>query len=110
MTGALPLTAREFVDWMPLAKAFGFFLATFVLEDVATVGAGLSLATGGISWPLAFIFCFLGIWLGAAALYALARFAGRTWFEKSPWKKYAPQVARSEEWFAQKGTIILIFS
>jgi membrane protein DedA with SNARE-associated domain len=110
MTGTLPLTAREFVDWMPLAKAFGFFLATFVLEDVATVGAGLSLATGGISWPLAFIFCFLGIWLGDAALYALARFAGRTWFEKSSWKKYAPQVARSEEWFAQKGIIILIFS
>lgn len=110
MTGTLPLTAREFVDWMPLAKAFGFFLATFVLEDVATVAAGLSLATGGISWPLAFIFCFLGIWLGDAALYALARFAGRTWFEKSSWKKYAPQVARSEKWFAQKGAIILIFS
>ena len=110
MTGTLPLTAPEIAGWMPLAKAFGFFLATFVLEDVAAVGAGLLLATGGISWPLAFTFCFLGIWLGDVGLYALARFAGRTWFEKSSWKKYSPQVARSENWFAQKGALILIFS
>ncbi len=110
MTGILPMTASEMADWMPVAKAFGFFLATFVLEDVATVGAGLLLATGGITWPLAFSFCFLGIWLGDAGLYALARFAGRHWFERSSWKKYAPQVARSEEWFARRGTAILIFS
>jgi hypothetical protein len=61
MTGTLPMTAPELADWLPLAKAFGFFLATFVLEDVATVGAGLLLATGGITWPLAFPFCFFGI-------------------------------------------------
>jgi len=110
MTGTLPMTAPELADWMPLAKAFGFFLATFVLEDVATVGAGLLLATGGITWPLAFPFCFFGIWLGDAGLYAVARFAGRNWFDRSAWKKYAPQVARSEEWFARRGTAILIFS
>jgi len=110
MTGTLPMSAPEITDWLPVAKAFGFFLATFVLEDVATVSAGLMLATGGITWPLAFSFCFLGIWLGDAGLYALARFAGRSWFERSAWKKYAPQVARSEEWFTRRGTTILIFS
>jgi membrane protein DedA with SNARE-associated domain len=110
MTFTLPLTAPEIAGWMPVAKGFGFFLATFVLEDVATAGAGLLLATGGISWPLAFTFCFLGIWLGDAGLYALARYGGRAWFEGSSWKKHSPQVARSEQWFATKGTIILIFS
>jgi membrane protein DedA with SNARE-associated domain len=110
MTGTLPMTAPEIADWLPLVKAFGCFLATFVLEDVATVSAGLLLATGGITWPLAFSFCFLGIWLGDAGLYAVARFAGRNWFERSSWRKYAPQVARSEAWFARRGTTILIFS
>jgi membrane protein DedA with SNARE-associated domain len=110
MTVTLPLTAPEIAGWMPVAKGFGFFLATFVLEDAAAVGAGLLLATGGISWPVAFTFCFLGIWVGDAGLYALARFAGRGWFEGSSWKKYSPQVARSERWFASKGTALLIFS
>lgn len=110
MTVTLPLTAPEIAGWMPVAKGFGFFLATFVLEDAAAVGAGLLLATGGISWPLAFTFCFLGIWLGDVGLYALARYAGRAWFEGSAWKKHSPQVARSEQWFATKGTVILIFS
>src|SRR5262249_55089770 len=48
MTDALPLAPSVVAEWMPLAKAAGFFLATFVLEDVAAVGAGLLLATGEI--------------------------------------------------------------
>jgi len=95
---------------MPLWKAAGFFLATFVLEDVATVGAGLLLATGAISWPAALTACFLGIWLGDAGLYALARFGGRKWFERSSLRRFSAKVARSEKWFAERGTPILIFS
>ncbi len=95
---------------MPFAKAGGFFLATFVLEDVAAVGAGLLLAGGGISWPAAFIACFLGIWMGDAGLYALARHAGREWFERSSLRRFAPRVTESERWFAERGTPILIFS
>jgi hypothetical protein len=55
MTEALPLSPSAIAEWAPFAKAAGFFLATFVLEDVAAVGAGLLLATGGISWPAAFV-------------------------------------------------------
>jgi membrane protein DedA with SNARE-associated domain len=95
---------------MPFAKAVGFFLGTFVLEDAAVVGAGLLLATGGISWPAAFTACFLGIWLGDAGLYALARFAGRGWFERSSWRRFSTQVRRSENWFADRGAWVLIFS
>lgn len=110
MTEALPLSPGAIAEWLPLWKAAGFFLATFVLEDVATVGAGLLLAAGQISWPSAFAACFLGIWLGDAGLYALARFAGRGWFERSRFRKFSDKVARSETWFAERGAPILIFS
>jgi membrane protein DedA with SNARE-associated domain len=110
MTDALPLAPSAIGEWMPFAKAASFFLATFVLEDVAAVGAGLLLATGGISWPAAFVACFSGIWAGDAGLYALARYAGRGWFERSPLRRFAPKVAESERWFAERGTPILVFS
>ena len=110
MTEALPLSPSAVAEWIPFAKAAGFFLATFVLEDVAAVGAGLLLATGGISWPAAFAACFLGIWMGDAGLYALARYSGRGWFERSSLRRFTAKVAESGRWFAERGTPILIFS
>ena len=110
MTDALPLSPSAVAEWIPFAKVGGFFLATFVLEDVAAIGAGLLLASGGISWPAAFIACFLGIWMGDAGLYGLARFAGRGWFERSSLRRFAGKVTESERWFAERGTPILIFS
>ena len=108
MTEALPFSLS--IEWLPLFKALGFFFATFILEDVAAVGAGLLLAAGDISWPAAFTACFLGIWLGDIGLYALARFAGREWFERSSFRRHSKRVASSEKWFARRGTVILIFS
>jgi len=110
MTQTLSLSPQAIADWLPFAKAAGFFLATFVLEDAAAVGAGLLLATGEISWPAAFAACFLGIWSGDAGLYAMARYAGRNWFERSSLKKFETKVMRSERWFAEKGIGILVFS
>ena len=37
MTETLPLSPAAVVEWIPFVKATGFFLATFVLEDVAAV-------------------------------------------------------------------------
>src|SRR5215470_19354251 len=99
MIEALPLSPYGIGEWMPVAKAAGFFLATFVLEDVAAVGAGLLLAAGGISWPSAFLACFLGIWIGDAGLYTMARYAGREWFERSSLRRFSAKVAESERWF-----------
>src|ERR1051326_7632336 len=110
MTQTLPWSPQQLVEWLPFAKAASFFLATFVLEDVAAVGAGLLLATGGISWPAAFAACFFGIWMGDAGLYAIARFGGRGWFERSSLRRFGAKVAESEAWFAKRGTPILIFS
>src|SRR5882757_8890426 len=88
MTEALPFSPNAIAEWLPFCKAAGFFLATFVLEDAAAIGAGLFLADGQLSWTAAFTACFLGIWLGDAGLYALARFAGRNWFEHSALRKF----------------------
>jgi membrane protein DedA with SNARE-associated domain len=110
MTELWPWSPSAVAEWLPLGKAAGFFLATFVLEDAATIGAGLLLAAGEISWPAAFAACFLGIWFGDAGLYALARFGGRNWFERSALKKISNNVSRSEQWFSERGTLILIFS
>jgi membrane protein DedA with SNARE-associated domain len=110
MTQAFPLAPSMAGEWLPFAKAASFFLGTFVLEDVAAVGAGLLLAAGGISWPAAFAACFLGIWMGDAGLYAFARYGGRGWFERSSLSRFAAKVAESELWFAKRGTSILIFS
>jgi membrane protein DedA with SNARE-associated domain len=110
MTEALPLSPQVIAEWLPLWKAAGFFFATFILEDVAAIGAGLLLASGQISWPAAFFSCFLGIWLGDVGLYAIARIGGRHWFERSRFRKYAARVIRSEQWFGRRGTPILVFS
>jgi len=88
MTEALPWPAQHLAEWMPLWKGVGFFLATFVLEDLAAVGAGLLLAAGAMPWPVAFFSCFLGIWFGDVGLYALARFGGRNWFEQSSFRSF----------------------
>ncbi len=104
------MPTHEVSEWMQFWRATGVFMATFVLEDAAAVGAGLLLANGSLAWPFAFTSCFFGIWLGDAGLYALARMVGRGWFERSRWQKYSKEVARSEEWFTRRGTPILIFS
>src|SRR5437763_5426233 len=110
MTHAVAITPSVVTEWMPLAKAAGFFLATFALEDVAAVGAGLLLASGGISWPAAFLACFLGIWIGDTGLYIMARYAGRGWFERSSLRRFSAKVEESERWCSRRGTPILIFS
>ena len=110
MTGTFPWPIQEIAGWMPLWKAAGFFFATFILEDVAAIGAGLLLAAGAISWPVAFASCFIGIWSGDAGLYALARLGGRKWFDQSRLKKFSAKVSDCEEWFNERGNHILVFS
>lgn len=48
--------------------------------------------------------------MGDTSLYGVARVAGRSRFEKSSLRRFAPKVARSERWFAERGIPILIFS
>ncbi|MGC3957412.1 MAG: hypothetical protein QM813_05455 [Verrucomicrobiota bacterium] len=74
MTEALPLRRQVWLSGCRSAKAAGFFFATFILEDVAAIGAGLLLASAAkfLGWQRS-VRCFLGIWLGDVGLYAIAR-------------------------------------
>lgn len=96
--------------WPPARKAAVLFLSTFLLEDVATVGAGLLLATGNLAWPWALGSCFLGIWSGDAGLYGVARVVGRNWFERSSLRRFSSRIEQSERWFGERGNMILVFS
>jgi membrane protein DedA with SNARE-associated domain len=96
--------------WPPAWKAAVLFVSTFILEDVAAVGAGLLLATGSLAWPWALGSCFLGIWSGDAGLYGMARVVGRNWFERSSLRRFCGRIEQSERWFGERGNIILILS
>src|SRR5262245_15677301 len=96
--------------WPPAWKAAVLFVSTFILEDVAAVGAGMLLATGSLAWPWALGSCFLGIWSGDAGLYGMARVVGRNWFERSSLRRLSGRIEQSERWFGERGNIILILS
>jgi len=111
MTDAIGALSAWLATLPPAAQAGALFLTTFVLEDVATLGAGVLLAAGTLSWPAAFWPCFVGVWLGDAGLYAVARFGGRRWLERTRWYgRVRDRVARSERWFAERGSSALWLS
>lgn len=56
-----------------LAVIAGIVLLSFVSEDAATFSSALLVLGGPIAWPLGFLGCFVGIWVGDVGLYALAR-------------------------------------
>jgi membrane protein DedA with SNARE-associated domain len=61
----------------PILQATAIVLATFVLEDAATVIAAMEAHQGHISVPLALASLFVGIVLGDLGLYGLGRAAIR---------------------------------
>ena len=101
-----------FHEWMPVTQALTLGLLTFVQEDVPTVSAALLAAAGSLTWQAGFLGCFLGIWIGDALLYALARGVGRPLMQRSWTRRFFDPVAvaRSERWFTERGTWLLLSS
>lgn len=60
----------------PLLQGLVAALATFVLEDPTTIGAGLLVADGKMAFRTALAGVFLGIAVGDVGLYAIGRLAG----------------------------------
>jgi membrane protein DedA with SNARE-associated domain len=60
-----------------LLASTAIILLSFVSEDAATISSALSIFGGPLSWPVGFVSCFAGIWIGDLGLYSLARWAGR---------------------------------
>ena len=101
-----------FHEWLPAAQAATLGLLTFVQEDVPTVSAALLAAAGQLPWQVGFLGVFLGIWIGDALLYLLARGVGRPLLQRAWARRFfnPTAVARSEQWFTEKGTWLLLSS
>jgi membrane protein DedA with SNARE-associated domain len=94
------------------AHALLIFGLTFVLEDVAVLGAALLVVNSMVSLPWAAGSAFAGIWFGDLGLYFLALRFGRPIFEKSWFKRFFHKVdlTRSEGWFQNHGTLAILLS
>lgn len=84
----------------PLLVVGAIVLATFVLEDAATVGAALLAAEGVFPVSAAILGLFLGITLGDLGLYGLGRLARR-------WQWLAGRIgegrlARGQSWLGDR--------
>jgi membrane protein DedA with SNARE-associated domain len=101
---------RDFPHWAPFWQAASLILLSFLLEDLATVGAGLLLAAGAIGWPAAFWGCFIGVWTGDAGLYGFARVVGRGWFDRKSGGKFRERLRQSERRFHERGSPVLLLS
>lgn len=87
------------------SQILALITATFVSEDLTSLGSAWLSANGHMTFWVAWWGCFLGIWMGDAGLYALARWAGRPFTEKWFSKKWtiAKSVQRAEGWIQQHG-------
>ncbi len=101
-----------FTDWHPALQAATLALMTLVQEDIPTLAGSLLSAGGSIPWLPAFLGCFLGIWVGDAMLYLVARGVGRPLLDRQWLRRWiSPEaVARSESWFAERGVWLLVTS
>jgi len=83
-------------------------LATFVLEDPTTIGAGLLVADGKMTFATAFIGVSVGIALGDLGLYGGGRFFGSRFAGRGP---LTPErLERAEGWFRNNVIQAVVFS
>jgi membrane protein DedA with SNARE-associated domain len=95
------------------AHALLIFGLTFVLEDVAVLGAALLVANSMVPLPWAAGSSFAGIWFGDLGLYFLALRLGRPvlqnpWFRRFVGKNL--DLRKSEGWFQSHGTLAIVIS
>ena len=96
-------------DFIHAVLIFGL---TFVLEDLAVLGAALLVVNSMVSLPWAAGSSFAGIWVGDLGLYFLARRYGRPVLQTSWFKRFLGKVdlSRSEAWFQNYGGAAILLS
>ncbi len=95
-----------------LLASTAIILLSFISEDAATISSALSIFGGPLSWPLGFLACFAGIWLGDLGLYALARSLGKPILQSRWVGRFADAAAieRCQKQFNQRGSLTLLAS
>src|SRR6266699_344662 len=99
-------------DPLALLASAGIVFLSFISEDAATISSALSIFGGPITWPLGFLSCFFGIWLGDLGLYSFARFAGQNVLRCRWLARLADPatVTRCEQTFARNSSFTLLAS
>jgi len=94
------------------AHALAIFGLTFVLEDIAVLGAALLVANGMVSLPWAAGSAFAGLWLDDVGTYAIAYALGRPVLERRWFRRLMGNIDlhRSEAWFENHGTLAISLS
>jgi membrane protein DedA with SNARE-associated domain len=89
------------------------FGSTFVLEDIAVLGAALLVANSMVSLPWAAGSSFAGIWIGDLGLYFIALHYGRPVFDRAWFKRLLGKkinLSKSESWFRDHGKAAILLS
>jgi len=94
------------------AHALLIFGLTFVLEDIAVLGAGLLVFNGMVSLPWAAGGAFAGLWVDDVGTYAIAYALGRPVLERTCFRRLMGNVDlhKSEAWFKSHGTLAISLS
>lgn len=92
----------------PLLLVPAIIVATFILEDLATITVALLASRMVIDSPVALASVVLGTVLGDLALYAVARWAGhrplaRRWLDK-------PALARVLDWVRRHALVMVVLA
>lgn len=86
--------------------------ATLVSEDLTSIGVGLMVAQGRITYSLGAFACFAGIFFGDVLLFLAGRYLGRPALRKAPIKWFVSErdVEKSSQWFTRKGLVVIAAS
>ncbi len=87
-------------------------LGTLVSEDLSCIAAGLLVADGRLGFAAATGACFVGIFVGDLALFALGRMVGRPALAARPLRWFVSEsaVERASRWFSRKGIAVIFLS
>ncbi len=107
MTELLGEFLRRFAE-DPLLQGLAIILATFILEDPTTIGAGLLVAEDHMAFATAFVALTVGISLGDFGLYWVGRLAGPRVVR---WGFVPPgRLERAHQWFRRNLVTAVILS
>ncbi|HWP42233.1 MAG TPA: alpha/beta fold hydrolase, partial [Blastocatellia bacterium] len=87
-------------------------IATLVSEDLTSIGVGVMVAQGRVSYLLGAFSCFLGIFVGDVLLFLAGRYLGRPALGRAPLKWFIrpEDVERSSAWFSRRGIPVIAAS
>jgi len=85
-------------------------LATFVSEDLTCVVAGVLAAAGTISFPIACLACFLGIFIGDLTIFFMGRIFGAKAIHHAPfrWVITESRLDMASTWFDRRGAVVIL--